>query len=302
MPEGPLHDQMGDVELVIKISKAPLEEDIRGISIYSKGVWYETTLAGSEGREMANHIFGDIDVSKLDEDQSPIAPFDVSRSMRLNPNNELVRAMYAFIGQTVEEIRRELAQAEKQRRANEDARKLASQADEIAKVINEDFDAFRQRVAKAKAKASGGADLQNKKVSGGTEDTDLIFGSEVPAVIVSPTGGIGTSRSATSPSTGNEPRTLAPLVAPDSGELKKQGRPVGGSGGARRPHGGFGVKFDNLGSESHHTQYVRDERTIYINLDHPQLTAAKGHRSIEDPVFRRLAYEIAFSEYAVALA
>jgi hypothetical protein len=95
-PEGDLRNQLGDVELVIKVSKAPLEEDLRGVAVFSKGVWHETTLAGSEGREMAQYIFGDIDVPKLDEDQSPITPFDVSRSMRLNPNNELVRSIYTF--------------------------------------------------------------------------------------------------------------------------------------------------------------------------------------------------------------
>lgn len=57
-----------------------------------------------------------------------------------------------------------------------------------------------------------------------------------------------------------------------------------------------------MGEESHRATYVRDERTIYINLDHPQLAAAKGLDTIESPTFRRLAYEVAFAEYAVALA
>ena len=301
-PEGDLRNQIGDVELVVKISKAPLEEDLRGIAIFSKGVWHETTLAGSEGREMSQYIFGEIDVPKLDEDQSPITPFDVSRSMRLNSNNELVRSIFSFIGQKVEEARRELAQYEKKRKAEEEARKLAAQASEIAKVINEDFDMFRQRVARAKAWASGGSDLQKTKADGGAEDSDLISGSEAPAVVVSPTGGVGTNQDAPRLGSGDMPRNLAPQVAPDSPEAEKRGRPAGGSGSTRKPQGGFYVMFENLGAESHRAQYIRDERTIYINLDHPQLTAAKGHRSIEDPVFRRLAYEVAFSEYAVALA
>ena len=82
---------LGDVELVIKVSKAPLEQDLRGISIFSNGVWHETTFAGSENKEMAHYIFGEIEVPKLDDDKSPIAPFDVSRSMRLNPENETAR-------------------------------------------------------------------------------------------------------------------------------------------------------------------------------------------------------------------
>ena len=40
----------------------------------------------------------------------------------------------------------------------------------------------------------------------------------------------------------------------------------------------------------------------FINLDHPQFKAALGTGTIEDLTFRRLAYEVAFSEYALALA
>ena len=46
--------------------------------------------------------------------------------------------------------------------------------------------------------------------------------------------------------------------------------------------------------------YEKDDRTIFINLDHPQLVAAIGLGDSDDPVFRRLAYEVAFSEYAIA--
>jgi hypothetical protein len=57
-----------------------------------------------------------------------------------------------------------------------------------------------------------------------------------------------------------------------------------------------------MGAESHRALYERDDRTIYVNLEHPQLVAAIGSGDIDDPVFRRLAYEVAFSEYAIALA
>jgi hypothetical protein len=57
-----------------------------------------------------------------------------------------------------------------------------------------------------------------------------------------------------------------------------------------------------MGVESKRAQYVSKERTIYINLDHPQLSAAKGTGSVDDPIFRRLVYEVAFCEYAIALA
>jgi hypothetical protein len=299
-PEGQAKDILGDVELILKVSKSPLEEDLRGVSIYSNGVWHETTMAGNEGREMSQFVFGEIDVTILDEDKSPIAPFDLSRSMRLNPSNVIVQAVYAFIGQKFEETRRELVEEERHRRATEDAKKLAAQAAEIARVINEDFDDFRQRLVKARAKVGGGSDLYRSQEQGGDEDDDLLPGSDVPAEVISQTGGPGSSDG--THHGGDEPRNLAPQLSPSSLDAEKLGRPAGGINGGRKARGGFLVKFDNMGTESHRAKYVSDERTIYINLEHPQLVAAKGSGSTEDPIFRRLAYEVAFSEYAIALA
>lgn len=60
---GVLRDKLGDVELRIKVSKAPIDPpELRGIAIYSNSVWYETTLAGNEGRDMSQYLFGEIDV------------------------------------------------------------------------------------------------------------------------------------------------------------------------------------------------------------------------------------------------
>jgi len=291
--DGETKDVLGDVELVIKVSKAPLEQDLRGVSIFSNAVWHETTLAGSENKEMAQYIFGEIEVPKLDEDKSPIAPFDVTRSMRLNPENEIVRALYAFIGQKVEIVRRALAEEDRKRRSEEEMKRLTQQAAEIARVINEDFDAFRQQVAKVRAKTSGGIDAYRLGGNGGEENGDILFGNELPAEIVCP------------PVHGDGPVNPVPprppvVTAADS-EAEKLGRPAGGAGG-RRPQGGFRVQFKPMGAESHRALYERDDRTIYINLEHPQLVAATGLGSIDDPVFRRLAYEVAFSEYAIALA
>jgi hypothetical protein len=41
--------------------------------------------------------------------------------------------------------------------------------------------------------------------------------------------------------------------------------------------------------------------TILINLDHALVSAALGDGHVEDTTFRRLSYEIAFSEYAMGL-
>lgn len=298
-PEGQLRGTLGDVELTLKVSKAPLADDDRGVQIYGNGVWHETTLGGSEGRDMSQYIFGEMDVPRLEEDDSPIPPFDFSRSMRLNPSNDLVQAIYAFVGIKVEEVRKRLVEADRERKTTEEARRLAREASEIARIINEDFDAWRHRVARTKARASGGSDLGDVPAAMNDIADELIFGSVVPAQVVAPTGATGHGDG--KGGSGTEPPNLGPQVVPGLPDAEKKGGPAGGAH-SKSPRGGFSVRFGNMGSESHRAKYVRDERTIYVNLDHPQLSTARGSGSVEDMTFKRLAYEVAFSEYAVALA
>lgn len=66
--------------------------------------------------------------------------------------------------------------------------------------------------------------------------------------------------------------------------------------------GGFSVDFRSIGAEEKRAAYKREERTIYVNLDHPQIAAALAIGGVDDVAFRRLAYEVAFSEYSIALA
>lgn len=297
-PAGAICEILGDAELVLKVSKAPVDEDLRGVAIFSNGVWHETTLAGAEGKEMSNYIIGEIDVPRLDDDNSPISPFDLSRSMRLNPSNEMVRAIYAFIGQSVEQVRRELVDRERQRRQSEEAKQLAGQAADIARFLNEDFDSFRDKISKVKVKAAGLVDLADAPAPGDSV-VGLMDGSEVPSVLTSPIGGLGAEGDGGG--NGDTPRELAPeLKAEDGGKLTGKNAPQ-----SQRPvgkRGGFRVEFKAMGSEEDRAIYQSEERTIYINTDHPQLSAAKGAGSITDLTFRRLAYEVAFTEYAIAIS
>ncbi len=120
----PFEARLGDVELKIKVAKAPLEEELQGIAIISGGVWHETSLAGSERKPFANYRFGAVDVPALAADRSPISPFDMSRSMRLNPRNEVVEQIYGFVGSNVERVRLELEKQDRERRKAAETKKL----------------------------------------------------------------------------------------------------------------------------------------------------------------------------------
>src|SRR5579871_2267530 len=98
----PFEATLGDVELTIKIAKAPLDQEWQGIAILSNGVWHMTTLAGCDGRNLANYIFGEFDVPRISQDKSAISPFDMGRNMQLNPKNETVAQILAFVGSHIE--------------------------------------------------------------------------------------------------------------------------------------------------------------------------------------------------------
>lgn len=298
-PEGAQKEILNDIELIIKIACAPLDEELRGISIYSNGVWHETTMAGNERREMSQYIFGEVDIPKLDEDISPISPFDLSRSMRLNPNNELVKVIYGFIGFWVDKTRRELLEAEKKRKESAESKRLAEQARKIENLINDDFGEFRERILKVRASKSKGFD-KGPKMQLDTDFDELIFGADLPAEIVAPEGDPGSEGG--NRAGGDFPRSLAPQVEAASPDAEKKGRKAQTGNGRISTRGGFNVIFKPMGIDEKRARYVRDERAIYINLDHPQLVAAQGSDSIEASFFKKLTYEVAFTEYAIVLA
>jgi hypothetical protein len=300
-PGGEARTLLGDVRLTLKIAKGPLDEQMRGVAIFSNGVWHETTLAGNEGREMSQYIFGEIDVPALDADNSPIRPYDMSRSMVLNRSNDLVQAILAFIGPAIEETRRQLVEEHQRRRRDEERRKLAAEAREIASILNEDFAEFRHEWSRAVARAAGGIDGGRAGAGGVGGSDDIVPGMEIPARVVAPDGGVGSDGEGKR-SDSDAPRTLKPQVEPGDEGDPHMGRLAGGQDGRQRPVGGFTIEFRELGAESHRSRYAPDERTIYINLEHPQIVAARGSGSVDDVAFRRLAYEVAFAEYAVAFA
>lgn len=286
----------GDVELTVKVSKAPLDEETRGIAIFGNGVWHETTLAGLDRKEYAEYLFGEIDVPRLD-DEHELAVFDATRRQQLNRENPVVRCLIAFIGRCLDDVRGELADEAKKQKETEQAKRLAREAGRIEDIINQDFQSWRARLSKVLAKASSGADAGPAVAAGGTEATELTLGGDWPAVIV----GSGEIGHGSGEGGSGEMPTAGPILEPQE-DGEKIGAPAGGKNGAKRARGGFTVEFEHLGESDYRAKYVPEHRAIYVNLDHAQVAAALARREPSDPVFRRLAYEVALTEYALALA
>ena len=285
-------------ELVVRVSPVPLEPDEIGVSITSGGVLFERTLGGNEGRPMADLLFGQIEVPALQSDNSPIPAFDQSRSLRLNPENLIVREILEFVGSRVDEVRRELLRREKERRASEDAKAWEERAKEIERIINADFSELRGRLTRSKARSRGEAPSTGGDAPAG--EPALVEGGDIPSEVSEPVGRPGSSGQ-DGDGGGEPPRKLGPRLEESAdGQVGAIPSATSTRGGLRR--GGFAVEFKPMGPDEKRAAFVREGRVIYVNLDHPQLVAARGGATSPHQALRRLAYEIAFTEYAIALA
>jgi len=288
---------LGNVTLQVKVAKGPLPEELRGIQIFSRGNWHETTLAGCEGKEMAEYIFGNIDVPAIEEYSGPIAPFDNTRSGQLNPNNETVAALYRFVGPRVDDVRRKLVARERKRARSEQAKRLAEQANRISEVLNEDFSALRVKLKRIRSAISG-RDLGKKQETlGGDEEGPMVEGGAHLASELRD----ASSRGSCQGSLGRKPPNLPTPVARDD-EGNTTGTPAGGEGRSRSARGGLKIEYREMGEAEPRGKYNIDGRVITINLEHPEVAAAYKLGGPDDPLFVRLTAEIATAEYAVAIA
>jgi hypothetical protein len=93
------------------------------------------------------------------------------------------------------------------------------------------------------------------------------------------------------------------MERPGSGLMPGDGKGSTSGGEGDRPRrrtGAFTLEYENATAGEARSRYDEEGRTIYINLDHPQISAAKGEGI--DRTFRLLSYEVAFTEYSLAIA
>lgn len=293
-------EMLGNAKLIVKVARAPLPDTEQGIVVTSGvGNLVGIERGGIQAKEFGSYLFGEIDVPTIETHGTKLAPYDASRSLQLNPEHPVVAVLVGFIGSRLESVRRELVARAQEARKSEQARRLLVEADRIAEILNEDYRRQKERLqniraASSRREGSTDANFGDSEV-GGDLPIQWIQGTEEPGdVEESGKGGKGRGGVA----------RKAPDITP-LGSRNEEGSssvdPAGGQGGKRRPRGGFQVDYQNLGEAEYRSRYDSATLTILINLDHSVVAAALADGKIEDPTFRRLSYEIAFSEYAMAL-
>jgi len=301
-PTDAQRDVLGDVTLMIKVSAAPLPLVEQGISVTAGlGNLVAIERAGIESKEFGNYLFGEIDVPALENHPSPIEPYDPTRSLQLNPEHPLVAVLVGFIGSKLEEVRTALVRRSREARKTEQARRLAAEADKIAEILNEDFRKISERLHQIRAASSrkGAARSQVAAHATDNEPDEWTLGIDTPGVLVKMPPKLNPEPQP--PGTPKPNPQVQPRGQPDPlGDNAVD--PVGGNQGKRRrSQGGFRVEYKQLGADAERSVYDPITLTILINLEHPLVVAALGDGRIEDTTFRRLSYEIAFSEYAMGL-
>jgi predicted secreted Zn-dependent protease len=61
----------------------------------------------------------------------------------------VVLATHSFVGRSVEILRKQLVEEERQRRPHIEAERLQTQANEIAQIINQDYSEYQRRFSTA---------------------------------------------------------------------------------------------------------------------------------------------------------
>jgi hypothetical protein len=293
-------ETLGNARLVVRVARAPLPDAVQGVVITAgTGNLVAVEKAGIESKEFGPYLFGEIDVPALENRSIPIAPYDSTRSLQLNLEHPVATVLVGFIGSKLEQVRTELVRRAKEARRGEQARRLDIQAQKIAELLNKDFNSVRDRLTSIRSVAARpgptGARFGNARGAGDSPDS-WVSGTQEPGRVET------TNKGRTKGSGGGR---TAPDV-PAAGSPDQSGRdlvdPAGaGDGTRRRPRGGFNVVYRNLGRSEDRSRYEELSLSILINLDHPVVSAAISEGGIEESGFRRLSYEIAFSEYAMAL-
>ncbi len=267
-PPRDVSKHIGNVNLIIKVSPTPLDDDNKGIDIFSNGLWHGTTLAGVEKKEKANYLFGQIEVPILEEGEWPIPAFDNTRNNTLNTQNPVVVVLLGWIAEELEIVRLELIEKDRKRRQTEEAIKLAKEAQKIAEIINKDFaqQEMEFELSKRVSMRSGGKSISEIL----DEHGDLWPGNGQD---VTPWEQLGTEHGS-----GKRGERAGEGDIPRPGPSIREGNEPGAKksqieGQQKRRNSGFSIEFENATSHNPRSRYDGNNKAIYINLDHPQINS-----------------------------
>ena len=301
------HPELGNIDLIIKVAGEPLEKNEFGIKILSNSTLQEITLCGSEGKEMHDYIFGEINCPELDKDDQEIAATTIARDMSLNQNNRIVKSLYSFIGVHIEDVRKKLVKENEQRKQSEEAQKLEKEAKKISEKLNQHFEKFKNKIKIRQSRYADGRNGIAAASNSGENNSNgsLSVGEEIEALLNNDLHILKSLKSDKDSDKDNKGKSN-PKNLEEKKEEEKKAKKVNG-GGKNKSSGGteFKVRYQNNLPENPRAKFMADENTVYINLDHPYISDLKKGEASKDITknlfFTKISHEIAYTEYAMGL-
>ena len=271
---------LGRVKCRLSVSPLELERDDNAIAVLCHGFLHAVTLAGRGRDPLVEYIFGEVEVPSLDDDPGPVPPFDNTRSLALNQHNPRVQVLEAWLGECMDEVLAKLEEREKRRRSDRERRLLKRVAGRIKSLLDEDFQEIQAALPWANLPSSRG-------------------GIQPPSAVSAPRG------ADTSPPTTPRPRPI--LIKRSLQWLKRlfKGKNARAEAVSRPPHGGpveFTILYARQGAREPRARYDAEQGIITLNRDHPQLRTAEREAGLQSITYRMLCFDIAFTEYALAVS
>jgi hypothetical protein len=270
---------IGRARCTLSVSPDELGRDDNTIAVLCHGFLHAATLAGRSRAPLVEYLFGEVEVPALDDDPGPVPPFDNTRSLALNSQNPRVQALEAWLGECIDEVLAKLVEREKRRQKAREARLLRRVAGSIKTFLDQDFLAIQESLPWASLPAA--------RKPGPQPGADAGQDGRTPAGRPS----------------GKHPslvkRGLRWLRRLLRGRSRREAAP------ARPPRGlpvEFAIRYVRDGAKAARAAYDPVEGLITLNRDHPQLRTAEREAGIESSTYKMLCYDIAFTEYALAVA
>tara|TARA_Y100001935_G_scaffold104760_1_gene86925 strand:- start:325 stop:1953 length:1629 start_codon:yes stop_codon:yes gene_type:complete len=295
------HPELGDIDLIIKVSKEPLDNDKIGIRINSNTILMGQTLCGAEGKEMSNFIFGEIDCPRIDEEEHDISASTMARDLTLHPDNPIVKSLFTFIGPNVEKVRLELVEDNNKKKQSEKAKKFQKLEDELQKKFNSHFQKYKDKIIMKVNRTSDGNVGVTETFNANKDNPEgsLSVGDELEAIIKF------NNKILKFP--GGELERIHPKRPKDKElqeikDQKKRAKKANGEGKNKSKGGSsFKVEYRANGKENPRAKFLQDINTVFINTDHPYIKKMEKESKDDDTLFKTITYDIAFTEYALGL-
>ncbi len=264
------------VTLIVKVATRPLSEEENGVAVLCNGFLDAMTLAGLNGKPEVEYLFGEVEVKALDDDNAPIPAFLATRDLTLNPENAIVAELLPWLRASLEAVRRELVRRGHERRRAAEQLELEQLGSQISQLLNAIYRGERVPLV-------SGAPL--------APEPPPLPQPEPLTMTRAPRRDKGVPRGPRPPRPLETPPVEPPPLATAVPSLRD----------GPRDAGGFRVLFRNVGDENLRAFYVREERGIVMNLDHPEAKAALAVGGPTSPFFAHYCYRTAMEEFTLAM-